>query len=132
VPVPGDPGIFAEMVRLGRRLIALHTLEAEDLFPPLAKYHGEGSDVIERPRYHAENRRLYVNKEKYFAPVSPEAWAYRIGGYQVLEKWLKDRKGKELKEPETFQKIVTAVERTIEVQKGLDALWDTLAAVANA
>ena len=126
VPFPADGEAFFALARLGRRLIELHTLEAEDLFPPLAKYHGEGEDVVERPRYDAENRRLYINKQKYFAPVSPEAWAYRIGGYQVLEKWLKDRKGKELKDPETFQKIITAIERTIEVQRELDALWPAL------
>lgn len=28
--------------------------------------------------------------------MPPEVWKFRIGGYQVLEKYLKDRKGRTL------------------------------------
>jgi hypothetical protein len=33
---------------------------------------------------------------RHFGPVPEAAWAYRIGGYQVWEKWLKDRQDRRL------------------------------------
>lgn len=81
---------------------------------------------MEKVRYEEKTQRPYINRQKYFAPVSKKAWEYRIGGYPVLQKWLKDRKGRELKEPETFQKIITAIERTITVQDELETLWPGL------
>jgi len=132
LPLPADAELFEALAERGRRLIALHTLEAPELVPPSAKYHGEGPDVVEKPRYDEKTGRLYINKQKYFAPVSKEAWEYRIGGYPVLQKWLKDRKGRELKEPEAFQKIVTAIERTIAVQDELEDLWPGLVVAVDA
>jgi len=41
-------------------------------------------------------RRVYINAEQYFEAVSPSVWAFQVGGYQVLYKWLKDRKGRTL------------------------------------
>lgn len=34
-----------------------------------------------------------INARQYFDGIEPETWFFSIGGYQVLEKWLKDRKG---------------------------------------
>ena len=52
-------------------------------------------------------------------------WTYQIGGYQVCEKWLKDRKERrlELDDIRTYCHIVTALTRTIEIQKQLDAFY---------
>ena len=33
---------------------------------------------------------------QYFEGISPETWAFTIGGYRPVEKWLKDRKGRTL------------------------------------
>ncbi len=130
IPLPQNYETFAAFAEWGRLLIELHTLEAADLVPPRAKFYGEGSGVVEKPRYDEESRRVYINKTQYFEPVSPDAWHYRIGGYQVLEKWLKDRKGAELKDAQTYMKIVTAIEKTLEVQAELDRLWPLLEAEA--
>ncbi len=130
IPLPQNYETFAAFAKWGRRLIELHTLEAADLVPPRAKFYGEGLGIVEKPRYDEESRRVYINKTQYFEPVSPEAWRYRIGGYQVLEKWLKDRKGAELKDAQTYMKIVTAIEKTLEVQAELDRLWPLLEAEA--
>jgi len=37
--------------------------------------------------------RVYINKTQYFEGIEPDVWEFQIGGYQVLHKWLKDRKG---------------------------------------
>jgi hypothetical protein len=49
-------------------------------------------------------------------------WEYRIGAYQVLAKYLKDRKGRKLssKEIEHYMKVAKAIERTREVQGEVD------------
>jgi hypothetical protein len=68
---------------------------------------------------------VYVNASQYFAPVPEAVWNYRIGGYQVCEKWLKDRKGRrlELDDIRTYCRIVTALGRTIELQQEIDGLY---------
>jgi hypothetical protein len=53
----------------------------------------------------------------------PEAvWKFRIGGYQVCEKWLKDRKGRTLSKDDIahYQKIVVALNETIRLMKEID------------
>jgi hypothetical protein len=40
--------------------------------------------------------RVYINKDQWFEGVQPEVWESHIGGYQVCEKWLKDRRGAEI------------------------------------
>jgi len=53
--------------------------------------------------------------------TTKEVWEYRIGAYQVLMKYLKDRKKRKLslEEIEHYMKVAKAVARTIEVQKGI-------------
>ncbi len=126
VPLPESESAFSAFAAEGARLIELHTLEASDLVPPSARFYGEGAALVEKPRYAADERRIYINETHYFEPVSPEAWSYRIGGYQVLEKWLKDRKGRELTEAEEYMKIITAIEKTLAAQARLNALWPAL------
>ena len=130
VPLPESESTFSAFAGEGARLIELHTLEASDLVPPSARFYGEGAALVEKPRYAADEQRIYINKTHYFEPVSPEAWSCRIGGYQVLEKWLKDRKGRELTEAEQYMKIITAIEKTLEVQTRLNELWSLLEAEA--
>lgn len=68
---------------------------------------------------------MYVNKTQYFGPVSSDAYAYRIGGYQVCDKWLKDRKERrlDLDDIRTYCRIVTALERTISIQAEIDDVY---------
>ena len=63
--------------------------------------------------------------EKWFAGIPPEVWEYHIGGYQVSEKWLKDRKGKGLSSEEVahYTRVVTAIAETISIQGFLDDLF---------
>ena len=64
-------------------------------------------------------------KNQYFEPVPLELWEYQIGGYQVLAKWLKDRRDRvlTLEEIKTYCRIVTAIQRTIALQEEIDALY---------
>ena len=62
----------------------------------LGEYHGKGDHVVEQVRYSPEERAIWINKTQSFAPVPQAVWDFHIGGYQVLDKYLKSRKGRTL------------------------------------
>ena len=53
-------------------------------------------------------------------------WSFHIGGYQVCEKWLKDRKGRTLSKDDIahYQKIVVALSETIRLMAEIDYVID--------
>ncbi|HDL03247.1 MAG TPA: hypothetical protein ENH25_03855, partial [candidate division Zixibacteria bacterium] len=53
-------------------------------------------------------------------------WEFHIGGYQVCHKWLKDRKGRELKyeDVEHYCHIVSALSETIRLMSDIDKAID--------
>jgi hypothetical protein len=76
--------------------------------------------------YREDERRVYVNEDgQYFDGISLQVWEYRIGGYQVLDRWLQDRAGRTLTsgEIEAFCRTATALGRTVEVQRRIDELY---------
>jgi hypothetical protein len=60
---------------------------------------------------------------QYFEGVPPEVWNFHIGGYQVCEKWLKDRRGRTLSFDDLthYQKIIMALKETIRLMAEIDA-----------
>jgi hypothetical protein len=126
VPFTGDYGLFCKMGALGKRLTDLHLLKSLALDTPVAKFQGQGDGRVGKPKYDEAAECVYINAEQYFQGVSPKLWNYQIGGYQVLNKWLKDRKDRvlTLDEAQTYSKIVTAIQKTIEIQQEIDALYD--------
>lgn len=62
--------------------------------------------MVDKPRY--EGGRVWINKTQYFADVPEVSWGFYIGGYQPAQKWLKDRKGRELSfdDVKHYQKII--------------------------
>ncbi|NCQ18608.1 MAG: hypothetical protein GW805_09825, partial [Ignavibacteria bacterium] len=75
-----------------------------------------------------ENEEVWINKEQYFDGIKPAVWQYQIGGYQVCEKWLKDRKERSLtlEEIKTYCTIVTALFKTIELQNEIDKYYESV------
>ncbi len=124
VPFTSDYDLFIEMGKLGKELAALHLLKSSELDSPIAKYQGSGdNDRIEKVIYKEDEQRIYINKEKYFEGVIPEIWNYHIGGYQVLRKYLKDRKDRMMDDAPRYCRIVTALYKTIEIQKQIDKIY---------
>jgi len=64
-----------------------------------------------------------IDVGNYFDNVSKELWYYHIMGYQVLDKYLKDCKGKSLEVPIRYSRIFTALAKTIEGQREIDGLY---------
>ena len=54
--------------------------------------------------------------------VKEVAWNFYIGGYQPAQKWLKDRKGRELSFDDIlhYQKIIVALTETDRIMKEID------------
>jgi hypothetical protein len=77
---------------------------------------------------------VYLNDHAYWANVPARVWAYTIGGYQVLKKWLSYREEKVLGRPLTLDEVraVTAIARRIAalllLQPQLDANYQTIKA----
>ncbi len=130
IPFTADRELFAELATLGARLVDLHLLRSPELDPPSCRFEGQGDAVVARTkaqgfRYDPDEQRLYINRTQYFGPIPTEVYEYRIGGYQVCDKWLKDRKERrlELDDVRTYCRMVTALGHTLTIQWQVDALY---------
>ncbi len=62
----------------------------------LAAYHGRADHTVEAVRYAPAEQAIAINKTQSFKPVPQAVWDFHIGGYQVLDKYLKSRRGRVL------------------------------------
>ncbi|MFP6295245.1 type ISP restriction/modification enzyme [Helicobacter pylori] len=135
--------LFRALSLLGIELIGLHVLNKESLnysfeklkdatigescYSPsskLTEVH-ERNSIIKKPSHNKPEQRLYINHSAYFRGVSEETYHYMIGGYGVLDKYLKSHKD----EPCDFDhvsNIIKIIARTIEIQKTLGFLTSDL------
>ena len=86
-----------------------------------------GSNLVEKVSYTSdakepEKGRAWINKTQYIEGVLHEAWEFHVGGYQVCEKWLKDRRGRQLSfsDLQHYQRIVAALTETITLMERID------------
>jgi len=124
IPFTANSTLFQQMAALGQRLIDLHLLRSAELEQPIARFEGQGEDLtITTPKYDPKTNRVWINPTHYLEGIPPEVWQYQIGGYQVLDKYLKGRKGRSLEDPRHILRVATALAKTIEIQKEIDALY---------
>jgi len=124
IPFTKNLALFNQMSGFGQRLVDLHLLKSQELAQPSVKFQGEGEDmIIGRRKYDEATQRVFINKDYYFEGVKPEVWEYQIGGYQVMDKYLKDRKGRRMDDPRHYIHIAIALEKTIEIQEEIDAIY---------
>ncbi len=125
IPFTASGNVFREMGELGRKLGELHLLKSPLLDSPVSRYQGSGdNDLIEKYEFDESKGHVIINRDKYFDGITPELWNYHIGGYQVLRKYLKDRKGRNIHNPRRYCRIVTAIHHTIEIQNEIDELYE--------
>lgn len=134
IPFTADLNLFKELGILGSRLATIHLLKSPELDPPACRFEGEGDGRIMKGkdsglRYIADKEHIYINTTQYFEPVPQEVWEYRIGGYQICEKWLKDRIDCQLGmvDIRNYCRIVTAIGLTMDIQENIDTLYPQLA-----
>jgi len=123
------------LAHFGSELIALHLMESPKLDDHLTTLVGSGDFQVEKVSYSDETVWIDKAKTRGFRGVPEEVWNFHIGGYQVCEKWLKDRQAKGGKNPrpgrvltdddiDHYQKIVVALSETIRIMAEIDEVID--------
>ncbi|GAA6947145.1 DNA methyltransferase [Helicobacter pylori] len=127
--------LFMALSLLGIELIGLHVLNQESLNYSFEKLKDdtigescyieahERNPIIKKPSHNEQ--RLYINHSAYFRGVSQEIYDYRIGGYCVLDKYLKSHKNESC-DFDRVTNIIKVIARTIEIQKTLGFLTSDL------
>jgi len=124
VPFTSNYDLFLTFGKFGEQLADLHLLRSKTLEPPIAKFMGTGeNDRIEKIKYSEDENCIYINDDKYFEGIESQVWNFHIGGYQVLQKYLKDRKGRLMDEAPRYCRIVTALSKTIQIQEKIDEIY---------
>jgi predicted helicase len=125
LPLTSNSDLFRELCNIGEELAALHLMEKQ--IPLITGYPVAGDNTIETVRYTepgqgSEKGRVWINKTQYVDGVPSDVWAFHIGGYQVCQKWLKDRKGRQLTYDDIthYQRIVAALAETIQCMGEID------------
>ena len=120
IPFPKDKDYFFNLVSYGRQLRALHLMH-NSINTGLITYDAVGNSLVEIPRYKSGS--IIINKSgSKFKNVPIDIWNMGLGGYQPLQKWLKDRKGNYLSthEIEHYKQIVAILMRTKEIVSKID------------
>ena len=122
VPAPLDHETFWKIVKLGGELRQIHLLESPIVENYITGYPEDGGNVVNKPTY--KNGHVYINDTQYFSNVPEVAWNFYIGGYQPAQKWLKDRKDRELSYEDIlhYQKIIVALSETDRIMKVIDLI----------
>jgi predicted helicase len=128
IPFTADAGLFSKAARIGRELIELHLLKSKKLEKSAMKFYGKGDRRIEKIEYNPEKSLVKINSKQYFGPLTAEVWQYIIGGYRVMDKWLKDRKGKrlDLEGIKHYCKMGTCLKETLLLQTKIDVCYDQI------
>jgi len=125
IPFVENLELFQLLSSLGEELINLHLLKSSDLDNPTTKFFGQGEGKVNKRKYNLEENRIYINDSQYFDDVAPDIWNYYIGGYQVLDKWLKDRINRTLSDEDIrhYCKVATVLKLTKEIQTRIDKVY---------
>jgi predicted helicase len=126
LPLTSNQKLFHELAIKGEELVNLHLMKSDKLNNLITTYQTIGDNQVTEVTYNSELQRVYINKQSYFTDIPPHIWEFKIGGYQVLDKWLKDRKNANRKlsveEINHYQKIVIALTDTLRLMQEIDKI----------
>ncbi len=129
VPLTSNQDLFRSLCGLGGDLVGIHLMEKHG--PKITSYPIPGANSVDAVRYTepgegADQGRVWINREQYFEGVPSEVWNFHVGGYQVCQKWLKDRKGRKLTYDDLthYQHVVSALAETIRLMGEIDEVID--------
>jgi predicted helicase len=122
VPYPKDQDTFWKLVKLGGEIRQIHLLESPVVDKPISIYPITGTNIVGKVKY--EDGKVFINETQYFEDVPEVAWNFYIGGYQPAQKWLKDRKDRELQFDDIrhYLKIIVALTETDRLMKEVDEI----------
>lgn len=132
LPLTSNIKLFRALVGRGADLVALHLLESPKVEDFLTDWSVKGDNTVGKVAYTEKDRRVWINKTQYFGGVPKAVWEFQVGGYQVCQKWLKDRKGRKgckdrkltYDDIQHYQKIVVALSETIRLMAEIDKVID--------
>jgi len=134
IPVAKDAGLFSALTGIGAKLIALHLLEPSESLELTSALVGSPNPIVRRVGWSEGVVWLDSPATKKghcarpgtsgFSGVPEATWNFHVGGYQVCDKWLKDRKGRRLSTEETahYVKVVAALSETIRLMEEIDSV----------
>ena len=133
IPLKPSRNLFQELSNLGRELISLQLMKSAELNQFVTTVVGPSDFQFQVEKTFYSDETVWIDKAKTrgFRGVPECVWNFRIGGYQVCEKWLKDRQAKGGKNPrpgrvltnkdiDHYQKIVVALSETIRIMSEID------------
>jgi hypothetical protein len=132
LPLTGNLDLFRALATLGGELSALHLLESPKLKTPISKFIGTAKEVTKVVWTTDQGGTVWIDAigaksatsagSSGFQGVPLAVWNFRIGGYQVCEKWLKDRKSRTLSPEDIthYHEIVVALSETIRLMAEID------------
>jgi len=132
LPIPCSIGLFHGLISIGTELVNLHLMKSLSLRDITTTYMGPQRPLVERVGWVNETVWLDTPIARKGQPTRPgtigfrdvpeAVWNFYIGGYQVCERWLKDRKGRTLSRADInhFQRIVVDIAETIRLMKEID------------
>ncbi len=133
VPYPKSKEQFFQLAGLGAQLRTLHLMEFDTGDRIISTYPESGNNEI-TTKIHAKDwvltdknnptGRIWINDTQYFDSIPLKVWEFYIGGYQPTQKWLKDRKGRQLSFDDIlyYQKIIIALNDTIDLMQQIDQI----------
>jgi predicted helicase len=125
IPFVDDFNKFMELSEIGSELIEHHLMK-KGYSDDKISFSVIGSDIVEKIKFFKDKTSktgsVFINDKQFFGNVPISAWDFTIGGYQVLNKWLKSRKNRELtlQEKQTFIKIVNILDFTIKRMQDIE------------
>ncbi|MDB9539869.1 type ISP restriction/modification enzyme, partial [Anabaenopsis arnoldii] len=124
VPLTSNNELFCQLAEYGQELAALHLMKSPQLNNLITQFtENGGSQIVDSgyPKY-IQGAVVINKKGDKFTGVPEQVWNFYIGGYQVCQKWLKDRKGRTLNHEDIlhYQRVVVALQETIKLMQLID------------
>jgi hypothetical protein len=123
IPFTGDYELFSRLADLGERLAQIHLGQWEEAVNGDKKDNAPG-----QWDFPCTMGRLYIDESRYFSNIPLELWEYKLCGYRVLYKWLKERRSERLSPGDilSFPDLVRKLGLTVQYQNKIDALYPDL------
>ena len=142
IPIPTTIDLYNSLCIYGADLVAIHLLEDNYCYAswnsslskkksPIGRFALEfvdsGSTDIDKgyPKY-KEGKVIINSNGTGFEKMSENVWDFHVGSYRVCEKWLKDRRGRNLTKDDIshYKKIVAVINETIRLMTEIDKVID--------
>lgn len=124
IPFVESKDYFLKFAKLGEELYNLHlgNLKIQkEVGEPMFKDNKNKNEKIVKAIYNENEKDLFVNESLYFKNVDKEVWEYKIGGYQVLDKYLKSHKNENI-DYEHFENVIKILTHSIEIEAEISEL----------